>query len=149
MSRENDLLGVVIVWESLDHLVLIHLRVLCAFLSLTFDPFSSFLVPNSLPVRSWGGKGEAGGWRERGNIFLWMFPVVLSVRKRFQASRSRRAFSANTRGQTHYLFCLTTKREKAIFNQTNSYQRAWQILWETRRHEHQHQLSIPRSSSLA
>lgn len=37
MSRESDLLGVVIVWESLDHLVLIHLRVICAFLSLTFD----------------------------------------------------------------------------------------------------------------
>lgn len=37
MSRESDRLGVVIVWESLDHLALIHLRVICAFLSLTFD----------------------------------------------------------------------------------------------------------------
>jgi len=67
-------------------------------------PFSSSLVPNPLLVRSWGGEmGERGVW-ERGNVFLWMFPVAVSVRKRFQASRSRGAFSANTGGQAHYLF---------------------------------------------
>lgn len=36
MSAENNLLGVVIAWESLDHLDLIHLRVIYAFPSLTF-----------------------------------------------------------------------------------------------------------------
>lgn len=56
-------------------------------------PFSSSLLPNSAPVRSWGGTGEAGrGRRKRGNIFLWMFPVVPNVRKCFQAWRSHGAF---------------------------------------------------------
>lgn len=77
-------------------------------------PFSSSPVPNSLPVRSGRGKGEAGGG-ERGNIFLWMFPVVLSVHKRFQASRSHRAFLANTGGQAHYLLLTDhSKRRQSL-----------------------------------
>lgn len=83
-------------------------------------PFSSSLLPNSMSVRSWGGTGEAGrGRRKRGNIFLWMFPVVPNVRKCFQARRSRGAFffylfffSANTGGQAIlffiFLFCFVS-----------------------------------------
>lgn len=58
-----------------------------------FWPFSSSLLPNSVSARSWGGTWEAGrGRRKRGNIFLWRFPVVPSVRECFQAWRSCRVF---------------------------------------------------------
>lgn len=102
-------------------------------------PFSSSLLQNSVSVRSCGGTWEAGrGRRKRGNIFLWMFPVVPSVRECFQAWRSCKVFfflGKYRRASTFcFVFCfwLTAESEKAIFNQTNRYQRACQM-WEAQR----------------
>lgn len=91
-------------------------------------PFSSSLLPNSVSVRSWGGTGEAGrGRRKRGNIFLWMFPVVPNVRKCFQAWRSRGNFflfffSKHWRASNFFFCCVSDwppRARKASFNQPN------------------------------
>lgn len=73
ISSECDLLGVVIVWENLDHFVLIHLRVICDFLFPTFD--LSQALWSQIYCR-WGGKGRGDGGLRRGwtfsfECFLW------------------------------------------------------------------------------
>lgn len=95
--------------------------------SLSANPFESHLCffshspltflklsgPKFSAGKEWKRERGSRGWRERGGTFLlWMFPVVLSVHKRFQASRSRRAFLANTGGQAHYLLLTDHSKRK-------------------------------------
>lgn len=93
-------------------------------------PFSSSLGPNPLPVRSWGGEGGGVGERERAfssGCFLWFWVFVNVSKPQGLAGLFRQTLE----GKHIICFWLTTKREKAILNQTNSYQRGCQILWET------------------
>lgn len=102
-------------------------------------PFSSSLLPNSVSVRSWGGTGEAGrGRRKRGNIFLWMFPVVPNVRKCFQAWRSRGFFcfcfffQQTLEGkQFFFVVFLTDRRERKKQALTNLIATRVCQMWET------------------
>ena len=76
-------------------------------------PFSSSLVPNLLPVKSWRGEG-VGGWMKRerewerereregtfsSGCFLWFVFVNVSKPRGLAGP-----FSTNTGGQAHYLF---------------------------------------------
>lgn len=105
--------GVEIVWESLDHLLLIHLRVICAFLRLTSDLSQALWSPiHTAGKGAAQGKGRGEGSGEgvetegtfSSGCFLW-FRVWVNVSKpQGLAGPSL----ANTGGQARYL-CPTDR----------------------------------------
>lgn len=136
MPGEYDLIGVVIVWESPDHLPLIHLRVICAFLSFTFDLSQAHW---SQLYCWWGAEGrEEGEWEGRrgGGRFpldvSWVFVNVSNPQGLAELFFFFLFSGTHWRASTLFVSDWPLKEKGAILNQTNGCQRGFQTLWETR-----------------